>query len=196
MTIAPPTLTIIAGSNGSGKSTLTRSIQESLDIPLIDPDAEARKIRPEEPELASVAAGKQAIKLARNYVNNNQSFAVETTLSGNTYLKMMREAKQKGWQINLIYIGIDNVEVNIDRVAQRVAEGGHNVPIEDIRRRYKRSLENLPIALQLVDNASIYDNSTPDGHQNLLTIEDGRISQLVRELPQWLTKALPPEIIT
>jgi predicted ABC-type ATPase len=76
MTIAPPTLTIIAGSNGSGKSTLTRSIQESLDIPLIDPDAEARKIRPEEPELASVAAGKQAIKLARNYVNNNQSFAV------------------------------------------------------------------------------------------------------------------------
>jgi predicted ABC-type ATPase len=109
---------------------------------------------------------------------------------------MMREAKQKGWQINLIYIGIDNVEVNIDRVAQRVAEGGHNVPIEDIRRRYKRSLENLPIALQLVDNASIYDNSTPDGHQNLLTIEDGRISQLVRELPQWLTKALPPEIIT
>ncbi len=139
MAIAQPTLTIIAGSNGSGKSTLTRSIQESLDIPLIDPDAEARKMRPEEPELVAVAAGKQAIKLARNYVNNNQSFAVETTLSGNTYLKMMRDAKRKGWQINLIYIGIDNVEVNIDRVAQRVAQGGHNVLIEDIRRRYKRS---------------------------------------------------------
>lgn len=195
MTIAQPTLTIIAGPNGSGKSTLTRSIQQSLNIPLIDPDAEARKIRPEEPELAAVAAGKQAIKLARNYVGNNQSFAVETTLSGNTYLKMMRDAKRKGWQINLIYIGIDNVEVNIDRVAQRVAQGGHNVPIEDIRRRYKRSLENLPIALQLVDNASIYDNSTPAGHQNLLTIEDGTISRQVPELPQWLTKALPPEII-
>ena len=195
MTIAQATLTIIAGPNGSGKSTLTRSIQEFLDIPLIDPDAEARKIRPEEPELAAVAAGKQAIKLARNYVNNNQSFAVETTLSGNTYLKMMRDAKRKGWQVNLIYIGIDNVEVNIDRVAQRVASGGHNVPIEDIRRRYKRSLENLPIALQLVDNASIYDNSTPEGHQNLLTIEDGRISRQVRELPQWLMEALPPRII-
>ena len=126
-------------------------------------------------------------------MNNNQSFAVETTLLGNTYLKMMRDAKRKGWQINLIYIGIDNVEVNIDPVAHRVAQGGHNVPIEDIRRRYK--LENLPIALQLVDNASIYDNSTSAGHQNLLTIEDGRISRQVRELPQWLTKALPPEII-
>jgi predicted ABC-type ATPase len=196
MTIVQPTLTIIAGPNGSGKSTLTRSIQESLDTPLIDPDAEARKIRPEAPELASVAGGKQAIKLARNYVNNNQSFVVETTLSGNTYLKMMRDVKQKGWQINLIYIGIDNVEVNIDRVAQRVAQGGHNVPIEDIRRRYKRSLENLPIALQLADNASIYDNSTAVGHQNLLSIEDGRINRQVRELPQWLAKALPPEIIT
>ena len=192
MAIAQPTLTIIATPNG-GKSTLTRSIQESLNIPLIDPDAEARKIRPEEPELVAVAAGKQAIKLVRNYVNNNQSFAVETTLLGNTYLKMMRDAKRKGWQINLIYIGIDNVEVNIDPVAHRVAQGGHNVPIEDIRRRYK--LENLPIALQLVDNASIYDNSTSAGHQNLLTIEDGRISRQVRELPQWLTKALPPEII-
>ncbi len=56
-------------------------------------------------------------------------------------------------------------------------------------------MENLPIALQLVDNASIYDNLTPAGHQNLLTIEDGRISRQVRELPQWLTKALPLEII-
>ncbi|MBD2772280.1 hypothetical protein [Iningainema tapete] len=108
---------------------------------------------------------------------------------------MMREAKQKGWEVNLIYIGIDNVEVNIDRVAQRVVEGGHNVPIEDIRRRYERSLQNLPTALQLADNISIYDNSSSVGHQNLLTIENGRINQQVPELPQWLTKALPSEII-
>ncbi len=191
MTIIKPTLTIIAGPNGSGKSTFTRNTRESLNVPSIDPDEEARKIRPDVPELASVAAGKQAIKLARNYLENNQSFAVETTLSGNTYLKMMREAKQKGWVVNLIYIGIDNLEVNIARVAQRVLEGGHNVPIEDIKRRYERSLQNLPIALQLADNASIYDNSSPEGPQNILTIENGRINQQVSELPQWLTKVLP-----
>lgn len=196
MTSIKPTLTIIAGPNGSGKSTFTRNTRESLNVPFIDPDAEARKIRPEAPELAAVAAGKQAIKLARNYLDNNQIFAVETTLSGNTYLKMMREAKQKEWEVNLIYIGIDNVEVNIDRVAQRVAQGGHNVPIEDIKRRYERSLQNLPTALQLADNVSIYDNSSPAGHQNLLTIENGRINQQVPELPQWLTKVLPSEIIT
>jgi predicted ABC-type ATPase len=194
MTIIRPTLTIIAGPNGSGKSTFTRNTRESLNVPSIDPDEEARKIRPEAPELASVAAGKQAIKLARNYLENNQSFAVETTLSGNTYLKMMREAKQKGWVVNLIYIAIDNVEVNIDRVAQRVIDGGHNVPIEDIKRRYERSLENLPIALQLVDNASIYDNSSPEGPQHLLTIENGRINQQVSDLPQWLTKVIPQNL--
>ncbi|MDF5723655.1 MAG: zeta toxin family protein [Rhizonema sp. PD37] len=195
MTLIKPTLTIIAGPNGSGKSTFTRNTRESLKVPFIDPDAEARKIRHDAPELVAVAAGKQAIKLARNYLDNNQSFAVETTLSGNTHLKMMREAKQKGWVVNLIYIGIDNVEVNIDRVAQRVVEGGHNVPIEDIRRRYERSLQNLPIALQLADNVSIYDNSTPAGHQNLLAIENGRINQQVPELPQWLTKSLNLQIV-
>ena len=93
MTIIKPTLTIIAGPNGSGKSTFTRNTRESLNVPSIDPDDEAMKIRPEAPELASVGAGKQAIKLARNYLANNQSFAVETTLSGNTYLKMLRDAK-------------------------------------------------------------------------------------------------------
>ena len=103
MTIIEPTLTIIAGPNGSGKSTFTRNTKEVLNVPSIDPDEEARKIRPEAPELASVAAGKQAIKLARNYLDNKQSFAIETTLSGNTYLKMMREAKQKAWVVNLIY---------------------------------------------------------------------------------------------
>lgn len=194
MTIIRPTLTIIARPNGSGKSTFTRNTRESLNVPSIDPDEEARKIRPEAPELASVAAGKQAIKLARNYLENNQSFAVETTLSGNTYLKMIREAKQKGWIVNLIYIAIDNVEVNIYRVAQRVIDGGHSVPIEDIKRRYERSLENLPIALQLVDNASIYDNSSPEGPQLLLTIENGRINQQVSDLPQWLTKVIPQNL--
>jgi predicted ABC-type ATPase len=195
MTVTKPTLIIIAGANGSGKSTFTSSIQGTLNLPLIDPDAEARRIRPGEPELAAIAGGKQAIQLARAYLNNNQSFIVETTLSGNTYLKMIRNAKQQGWQVDLIYIGIDNVEINIDRVAQRVAVGGHNVPIEDIRRRCERSLVNLSIALRLVDNASIYDNSTPVGYQNLLIIENGKIRQQAVQLPQWLIKALPSEML-
>ncbi len=190
MTAAKPTLTIIAGPNGSGKSTFTRSTQEALGVPVIDPDSEARKLRPDNPEAAAIAGGRQAIRRARAYLENNESFAVETTLSGNTYLRMMAEAKRRGWQVNLIYIGVDSVQTSIERVAQRVAAGGHNVAPEDIRRRYQRSLTNLSAALQQAERALIFDNSTAAGHQNLLTIENGRVIEQARELPQWIKAAL------
>ena len=138
MTAPKPSLTIIAGPNGAGKSTFTRATSEALQVPVIDPDVEALFLQPDNPEAAAIAGGKQAIKRARAYLENNQSFAVETTLSGNTYLRMMAEAKRKGWLVFLIYIGVDNVLNSIERVAQRVAAGGHNVPEEDIRRRYAK----------------------------------------------------------
>jgi len=189
-----PTLTIVAGPNGSGKSTYTRAIRESLGVPVIDPDWEARLVRPDAPQAAAVEGGKQAIKRARAYLVNNQSFAAETTLAGKTYLRMMAEAKQKGWLINLIYVGVASVETSIDRVAQRVAQGGHNVPEEDIRRRYTRSLANLPIAIELADRATILDNSTAAGHQPIAIVENGRVVEQVRELPEWI-KTLLPEFI-
>ncbi|KOP23815.1 hypothetical protein AMR41_24145 [Hapalosiphon sp. MRB220] len=195
MTQPKPTLTIIAGPNGSGKSTFTRATQEALRVPIIDPDQEARQLRPDAPEAAAILGGRQAIKRARAYLTNNESFAVETTLSGHTYLRMMAEVRQKGWQVNLIYVGIDNVETSIERVATRVAQGGHNVPEEDIRRRYTRSLSNLSIAIQQADQILIFDNSTVQGYQQVLTIENGRVTQKVRELPEWLKISLTEEFI-
>lgn len=195
MTAPKPTLTIIAGPNGAGKSTFTRAIQEALLFPVIDPDREARRLQPDNPEAAAIAGGKQAIKRARAHLENGESFAVETTLSGNTYLRMMAEAKRKGWLVFLIYVGVDNVQTSIERVAQRVAAGGHNVPSDDIRRRYARSLANLPIALQQADYASIFDNSTRFGYRKLLTIENGRVTEQASELPEWIKNSLPQEFI-
>jgi predicted ABC-type ATPase len=190
MTQTKPTLTIIAGPNGSGKSTFTRATQEALGVPIIDPDQEARQLRPDDPQAAAILGGRQAIKRARAYLTNNESFAVETTLSGHTYVRMMAEVKQKGWQVYLIYVGIDNVEISIERVATRVAQGGHNVPEEDIRRRYLRSLSNLTVAIQQADQILIFDNSTVKGYQQILTIENGRVTQKVQELPEWLKSLL------
>lgn len=99
---------------------------------------------------------------------------------------MMRDAKAAGYETNLIYVGIDNVETNIRRVATRVLAGGHNVPDEDVRRRYERSLNNLPKAIELADNVLIYDNSTSAGYQIILTIVEGEITQRVETLPNWL----------
>ena len=186
MTAPKPTLTIIAGSNGAGKSTLTRATQEALQVPVIDPDLEARKLRPDDPEAAAISGGRQAIKRARAYLANYESFAVETTLSGNTYLRMMAQAKQKGWRVNLIYVGVNNVQTSIERVAQRVAAGGHNVPEEDILRRYARSLANLLVAIQQADNTSIFDNSTRKGYRKVLTIENGRVTEQASDLPEWI----------
>ena len=195
MNAPKPTLTIIAGANGVGKSTFTRATSEALQVIVIDPDAEARRVQPDNPEAAAIAGGRQAIKRARAYLENNQSFAVETTLSGNTYLRMMAEAKRRGWQVNLIYVGVDNVQTSIERVAQRVAAGGHNVPSEDIRRRYARSLANLPMAIQQADYASIFDNSTRVGYRKILTIENGKVTEQASELPEWIKTSLPQEFI-
>jgi predicted ABC-type ATPase len=188
-----PILTVIAGANGSGKSTLTRQLvsvaqDENRSILLIDPDAIAKEIDPINPAAAAIAAGRKALSLSQQYIQSESSFVVETTFSGNTYIKLMREAKSHGWLIILMYIGIDNPNVNVLRVADRVKLGGHDVPREDILRRYERSLANLNKATKIVDTLILYDNSTSAGHELIATIEGERSVLHVSELPGWVAK--------
>jgi predicted ABC-type ATPase len=182
-----PELTVVAGANGAGKSTLTKL--SSINIPLIDPDAIARDIAPENPESTALAAGRKAIELARSYIQSDYSFVVETTLAGNTYLNLMREVKALGWSVSLTYVGIDDPITNVQRVYSRVKMGGHDVPRADILRRYDRSLANLGKAAKIVDELILYDNSTSAGHQILATIESDRTIIYVSELPSWVAKA-------
>jgi predicted ABC-type ATPase len=144
-----PELIVIAGPNGAGKSSLTKL--STSNIPVIDPDAIAREIAPENPASAALAAGRQAIDRAKGYIQSNRSFIVETTLAGNSYLKLMREVKSLGWFVRLTYIGINNPTTNIQRVRSRVKLGGHDVPILEILRRYERSLVNLNKAAKIAD---------------------------------------------
>ncbi|AFY96733.1 zeta toxin family protein [Chamaesiphon minutus] len=182
-----PILTIIAGANGSGKSTLTKRI--AGDISLIDPDAIAKEIDPLNPSSAAIAAARQALILCQQYTRAEQSFTIETTLAGNTYLNLMREVKQRGWTVELIYIGIDNPNINVLRVGDRVTLGGHDVPRFDILRRYERSLNNLIKAAKIVDKLTLYDNSTSAGHQ-LVAIRDREQTTLyMQELPGWLDRS-------
>jgi predicted ABC-type ATPase len=183
-----PKLIILAGPNGAGKSSLTKL--STANIPLIDPDAIAREISPESPETAALAAGRQAIELAREYIQSECSFVVETTLAGNTYLKLMQEAKGLGWFVALIYIGINNPTTNIQRVRSRVKLGGHDVPVADILRRYDRSLANLAKAAKIADRLTLYDNSTDAGHQLIATVEGDKVVIHVQELPRWLDRAI------
>jgi predicted ABC-type ATPase len=145
--VTHPTLTFIAGANGSGKTTLTRWNSELFKgIPLLDPDALANTLQASAPALLPVAAARHVLKSAREHLEKAESFAVETTLAGRNYLQMMLEARNRGFEIVLVYIGTENVEINLARIGNRVLGGGHDVPEHDVRRRYRRSFENLPTA--------------------------------------------------
>jgi predicted ABC-type ATPase len=183
-----PAVYVIAGANGSGKSTFSQSLA-NRDIPILDPDAIARTIDPEFPEQAAIAAGKETLDRIKKYINQSIDFGFETTLSGRSYLKLIKSLKQELWTVNITYIGIDNPQTNIGRVRQRVDRGGHNVPIDDILRRYERSLHNLTPAILMSDLGTIYDNSNRSMLQ-LAAIENGIVKPLIEEYPRWFQQVL------
>jgi predicted ABC-type ATPase len=151
-----PTLTVIGGPNGSGKSTFTRKLDFDGRANLLDPDAIARRINPDDLRLAAINAAREVIQRAREYLRDGQSVAIETTLSSVSILETMRRARERAFVVRLVYICVENPDWNVERVRGRFAQGRHDVPDDDIRRRYERSLGNLPAALRLAHGAIVY----------------------------------------
>ena len=161
-----PVLTIIAGSNGSGKSTLTSSARDKFQqAPILDPDAIAKSIHETmDASHSDIEAGKRVLRLAEELISSGQSFTVETTLSGSTYFRMASRAKDAGFNIMVVFVGTQSVEINIERVKARVRKGGHDVPEKDQRRRFPRTLANMKRLLSEADLAVILDNSADMGY--------------------------------
>ena len=180
-----PTLTVIAGPNGSGKSTLTRFVHFEGHDRLLDPDTIARRLNPLNPSAAAIAAGRDVLKRTADYLNRGVSFAVETTLSSRGRVDLIRKAKSRGYEIHLVFIGLDSPERCITRVRNRAARGGHSVPDADVRRRYARSVANAAQALQLADIAKFYDNSG-DGARLILVANAGIVVWQAEPLPEWV----------
>jgi predicted ABC-type ATPase len=181
-----PVLTIIAGSNGCGKSTLTSSAREKFQqTPVLDPDAIAKSIQ-EALDLnnSDIEAGKQVLRRAEELIAEKQSFTVETTLSGSTYLRMASRAKDAGFNIMVVFVGTASVEINIERVKARVKKGGHDVPEEDQRRRYPRTLANMKRLLPEADFAIILDNSAEIGYV-LVALGNKGYMHWNKPVPEW-----------
>ena len=179
-----PRLTIIAGANGCGKSTFTSRSSFIYKIPLLDPDAISKALQPSISGASAVAAARQVLTYAAKHIEKSESFAVETTLSGKSYLQMMVDARDRGFEIVLVYIGTENVGINLDRIKNRVLAGGHDVPEGDVRRRYKRSFKNLPTAIQRADHTILFDNSTEEGYRLVAVLEPSG-SQWFEPIPSW-----------
>jgi predicted ABC-type ATPase len=181
-----PQLWVVAGPNGAGKSTLTRQYLVGR-LPIVDPDAIARERDPADPTRirVRVQAGREAIHQQEALLTARTDFAIETTLSGHREMDLLRRAKEAGYKITLVYIGVNSPDVSLGRVNQRVAEGGHQVPPQDVARRYRRGMANLATALQIVDRAFVLDNSG-QRRRLLLSMERGQVKRRSRNLPRWV----------
>jgi predicted ABC-type ATPase len=177
-------LTLIAGANGSSKTTLTSDIKFFREIPLLDPDAIGKALQFTMPSGFPVASARRVLKAAKEHIAKAESFAVETTLAGKHYLQMMVDARIRGFEVVQVYIGTENVEINLARIRNRVLAGGHDVPEADVRRRYKRSFENLPIAIQRADHTILFDNSTEEGYR-LIAVLGPSGNQWFEPIPDW-----------
>ena len=133
-------LYIIAGANGSGKSTLAEVLLKERDLKFLNADDIAKEIAPDRINKVPITAGKIYFQRLKNYLDSNMSFAVESTLSGNNITRIVRSAKEQNYKIILVYTFLQNCTVCIERVKKRVENGGHNVPEEDIVRRYYKSI--------------------------------------------------------
>ncbi len=161
----PPALLIIAGPNGSGKSSAYESADanfEGRSFWIVNPDRlTARLIEVEELERyeANLAAVRRIESWLNASIDVHKTIGVETVLSTGKYRLLVERAKQLGFELWLVYVVLDTPERNIERVKLRVRKGGHAVPEDKIRERYKRSLEQLPWFLEQADRAWVYDNS-------------------------------------
>lgn len=150
-----PFFTIIAGSNGCGKSTLTTNARDKFQqTPILDPDAIGRSLQSTlDSDVSNIEAGRRVLRLAEDFIQRRQSFTVETTLSGSTYLRMAAAAKAAGFTLMVVFVGTESVEINIERIKGRVKKGGHDIPEDDQRRRFPRTLANMKRLLPQVDLA-------------------------------------------
>lgn len=177
-------LYIIAGCNGAGKTTASFTVlPEMLNCPeFVNADEIAKGLSPFHPESVAIQAGKLMIERMIQLLKDGETFALETTLSTRSYVKLVQQAQRNGYYVTLIFFSLASPEQAVRRVAQRVTQGGHNIPTDVIYRRYARGLKNLfQLYIQTVDYWVMYDNSDSptkkiaygwkDGHTTILEDE-------------------------
>ena len=166
-----PTCYIIAGPNGAGKTTFALEYLPKVAgyTRFINADLIAAGLSPLAPERELLAASRLFLREIEERIEAREDFAFETTLAGRTYLRLVERLQRDGWRVELIYLALPSVEMSKLRVAERVAHGGHNIPLADIERRFPRSLRHLLNDFShRVDSCTCFMN---DGESPVLVFE-------------------------
>lgn len=177
--------TIIGGVNGVGKSSFTGILKEQrsdLGI-LIDVDKITAELGGN-----ALTGGKAALNKINDCIEKGVSFTQETTLSGRRTAATAREVMEKGYRVRLYYIGLDSAEESLLRIANRVRRGGHDIPQEDVVRRFGERWEAVEKVLPYCDEAEFYDND--NGFQLVAEYRNGELRTVGSHCPRWLTELL------
>ena len=160
--MTPPKIIIIAGPNGAGKTTFAREFlpQEAGCPVFVNADLIAAGLSPFAPERAAIQAGRLMLDAIAQHVDKRESFAFETTLSGLSYARQIPQWRQLGYRVELFFLSLPSADVAVQRVAERVRQGGHDIPEATIRRRFEAGKRLFFERYQpLVDQWVFYDNS-------------------------------------
>ena len=155
-------LYIISGCNGAGKTTASYTVlPDILDCrEFVNADEIARGLSPFNSESMAIEAGRLMLKRIEELLEKEETFSIETTLATKSYINLVRRAQAKGYSVKVLFFWLNSPELALQRVAERVAKGGHNIPEPVIRRRYVAGIRNFfRLFMSEVDYWDIYDNS-------------------------------------
>ena len=177
-------LFLFAGVNGTGKTSLYHVLKDTTDFGVrVSVDDIARTLGDWRDSAVQVRAGMIALKEAKSYIEDGISFHQETTLPGAIISKQLKKAKEKGFFVTLYYVGVNGVEISIDRVRKRVAKGGHGISEEVIRKRYNTMPTALARILPFCDRVFFYDNT--EMFRQIACIENNNFKDVDPDLPAW-----------
>jgi len=181
-----PTLYIIAGCNGAGKTTASMTFLPNLVNcrEFVNADEIANGLNPLAPEQMAVAAGRLMLMRIRQLIDENITFAIETTLSTRSYRQLVNVAQGRGYKVVLLFIYLSTVEQAVERVKCRVESGGHDIPLPVIIRRYWSGLANFrDIYMPIVDRWILIDNTMGDAKIVATDQEcyDGKLFKLIMD---------------
>ena len=181
---------IIAGPNGSGKTTFAKTFlpEYAKCVRFINADLIAAGLSPFSPQQVAIKSGKLVLEQIKEYLAAGVDFGFETTMSGVTYLKYFKRLKEKGYGINLFFLWIPSSQLAVARVKDRVAQGGHNVPIEDIRRRFERSIVKFFKNYRLLSDKWILFNNAGSKPEIIAKKQNAHIDVIDHDLFVKITK--------
>ena len=186
---------VLSGVNGAGKSSIGGASLRAKGQDWYNPDEIAREMRlrfPERlPRNLDSQVWREGLNRLRHAIRTNTEFAFETTLVEHSITATLLDAISAGLPVRVWYCGLGSPELHIERVADRVARGGHDIPENKIRERYVSSMRNLCRLAPGLDRLAVYDNSTPfrsnglPDIRELISVEDGKIMLLDTDMPDW-----------